>query len=205
MTDARQFAEATDDNRDGILAVLERTLPREPGALVLEVSSGTGQHAVYFGPRMPWLRWQPSDVDAGALASIAAWIAHERPANVLAPVRLDATASAWPVERADAVVCVNMIHIAPWEAGLGLLRGAARVLAPGAPLVLYGPYRVEGALAGSNREFDAWLRRRDPRFGVREVREVEAAAAREGFEPVERVAMEWDNLMVVLRRAGPAG
>lgn len=200
MRDARQFAEATEDNRDEILAVLQRVVPRQEGTLVLEVSSGTGQHAVWFGPKMPWLTWQPSDVDPTCLASIAAWIAHERPANVLAPVTLDATANPWPVERADAVVCVNMIHIAPWEAALGLFRGAARVLPAGAPLVLYGPYRVEGALAESNREFDGWLRRRDARFGVREVREVEAAAAREGFVPIERVVMEWDNLIVVLRR-----
>jgi SAM-dependent methyltransferase len=167
--------------------------------LVLDVASGTGQHAAFFGPRLPALRWQPTDPDAASRASQAAWAAHEGAANVLPPLALDATSDRWPVERADAVVCINMLHIAPWEAGLGLLRGAARVLPPGGPLVLYGPYRVDGVLAESNASFDQSLRRRDPRWGVREVRDVEAAAA--GFVPAERVPMPWDNLMVILRRS----
>ena len=203
--DARQHAEATLDNRDELLAVLTRVLgPLPEGGLVLEVAAGTGQHAAFFGPRLPRLRWQPSDPDARARESIAAWTAHEGAANVLPPLDLDARRETWPLVAADAVVCVNMIHIAPWEAGLGLLRGAARVLPPGAPLVLYGPYRVDGALAGSNAEFDRWLRARDPRWGVREVAEVEAAAAREGLAARERIPMEWDNLVLVLERSpGP--
>lgn len=200
--DSRRHADATLDNRDELLAELQRLLPTcvPPGGLVLEVASGTGQHAAFFGPRLPALRWQPTDQDPGALASIAAWTAHEGATTVLAPLTLDATAARWPVERADAVVCVNMIHISPWESCLGLLRGAARVLPPGGLLILYGPYRIEGALAESNAEFDRSLRARDPRWGVREVREVEAEARLVGLEPLERVPMEWDNLVLVLRR-----
>lgn len=203
MSDARQFAEATEDNRDDILAVLQRVLPaRVPeGGLVLEVASGTGQHAAFLGPRLPWLRWQPSDPDPASRRSCAAWIAHEQATNVLAPLVLDARWPEWPLARADALVCVNMVHISPWEATLGLLRGAARLLPAGAPLVLYGPYRIDGALAASNEQFDVWLRRRDPRWGVREVAEVEAAARQVGLVPRERVLMPWDNLIVVLERA----
>lgn len=202
VTDPRLHYEATLDNRDELLALLQRVLrPVVPdGGLVLEVASGSGEHAVFFGPRLPWLRWQPTDLEDEALASIAAWIDHERATNVLPPLRLDTTAPRWPIERADAVVCVNMIHIAPWEAALGLLAGAARVLPPGGALVLYGPYRVDGGLAESNAAFDARLRARDPRWGVREVRDVEAAARRVGLEPAERVPMAWDNLSVALRR-----
>lgn len=200
--DLRRHADATLDNRDELLALLARLLPTcvPPGGLVLEVASGTGQHAAFFGPRLPALRWQPTDQDPGALPSIAAWTAHEKATNVLAPLVLDATGHRWPVEGADAVVCANMIHISPWESCLGLLRGAARVLSPGGLLILYGPYRVEGALAESNADFDRSLRARDPRWGVREVRDVEAEGARVGLEPVERVPMLWDNLVVVLRR-----
>lgn len=202
----RRFAEAADENKDELLGALAPVLEGlPPGALVLEVASGTGQHAAYLAPRLPGLRWQPTDRDPGALESIAAWAAHEGAANVLPPLLLDVTSGRWPVERADAVVCVNMIHIAPWEACLGLLEGAARLLPPGGPLFLYGPYRVDGALAGSNAEFDRSLRARDPRWGVREVAEVEAAARARGLEPVARVPMQWDNLSVVLRRADERG
>ncbi len=199
MTDLRRYAEATDDNRDDLLAVLQRVLPAT--GLVLEVASGTGQHAAFFGPGLPGRVWQPTDPDPGARASVDAWAKHEQATTVRPALVLDAASDAWPVTRADAVVCVNMIHIAPWEAGLGLLRGGARVLPPGGPLVLYGPYRVDGALAESNRDFDGWLRSRDPRWGVREVADVEKAAKAVGFAPVERIAMPWDNLVVVLRRS----
>lgn len=200
--DPRRHADATLDNRDELLAVLSRLLPTcvPPGGLVLEVASGTGQHAAFFGPRLPTLRWQPTDQDASALPGIAAWTAHDGATNVLPPLVLDATSDRWPVERADAVVCVNMIHISPWESCLGLLRGASRVLPPGGLLILYGPYRVDGALAESNADFDRSLRARDPRWGVREVKDVEAEAQKVGLEAVERVPVAWDNLVVVLRR-----
>lgn len=199
MKDPRRYAEATDDNRDDLLAVLRRVLP--PSGLVLEVASGTGQHAAFFAPRLPGREWQPTDFEPGARASVDAWARHEGATNVRPALELDATSDLWPVAKADAVVCVNMIHIAPWTAGLGLLRGAARVLPPGGPLVLYGPYRVDGVMAESNRDFDGWLRARDASWGVREVADVEAAARIVGLEPVERVPMPWDNLVVVLRRS----
>lgn len=195
----RRFAEAADENKDDILPVLARALVGvPPGGLVLEVASGTGQHAAHFAARLHHLRWQPTDADPDALPSIAAW-ATDAP-NVLPPVLLDAAAAPWPVEGADAVVCANMIHIAPWSACLGLLAGAARVLPPGGVLFLYGPYRLDGAIAPSNEAFDRSLRSRDPRWGVRDAAEVEAAARQAGLEPVERVAMAWDNLSLVLRR-----
>jgi SAM-dependent methyltransferase len=196
--DARRHADATLDNRDELLTVLQRVLP--PAGLVLEVAAGTGQHAAFFGPRLPGRTWQPTDADPTALPSIAAWTAHEGATNVLAPLLLDVTGDAWPVTRADAIVCVNMIHISPWEACLGLLRGAGRALPPGGVLVLYGPYRVDGVVAESNVSFDHWLRSRDPRWGVREVANVEREALRHGLVAAERIPMQWDNLTVVLRR-----
>jgi SAM-dependent methyltransferase len=189
---------ATARNREPLLAVLRPRLPAK--GTVLEIASGSGEHAVSFGAALPHLRWQPSDIDPDARASIAAWVEHEGLANVLPPVALDVTQQPWPVAAADAVLCVNMIHIAPWEATQGLLAGAAGVLPPGAPLLLYGPYVVDGETAPSNREFDESLRRRDPRWGVRELRDVEHEAADHGLALVETVAMPANNLVVVLRR-----
>lgn len=189
---------ATARNRDPLLDVLRPRLP--PSGTVLEVASGSGEHAVCFGAALPTLRWQPSDPDPQCLASIAAWIEHEGLDNVAPPVALDAAAWPWPVTRADAVLCVNMIHIAPWEAAQGLLAGAAQLLPPGGPLVLYGPFVVDGHTAPSNREFDASLRGRDPRWGVRELRDVEREAGRHGLVLDEQVAMPANNLTVVLRR-----
>lgn len=197
--DARRHAPATARNRDPILAILREVLPE--AGLVLEVASGSGEHAIHFSSALPGLTWQPSDPDATALASIAAWREAEGTANLLAPIRLDASAAQWPVEAADALVCINMIHISPWEATLGLIAGAARILRSGAPLVLYGPYRREGhALAPSNAEFDADLRRRDPRWGLRRLEDVAAQADAAGFD-LERVdEMPANNLTVVFRR-----
>jgi SAM-dependent methyltransferase len=191
---------ATARNRDAILAVLRSRLP--PRGTVLEIGSGSGEHAVCFGAALPRLRWQPSDPEPAARASIAAWIEHEGLENVEPPVDLDVMRWPWPVERADAVVCINVIHIAPWEAAQRLLAGAARVLPPGGPLLLYGPFVIDGETAPSNREFDASLRARDSRWGVRELREVEREAALHGLALVELVAMPANNSIVVLRRAG---
>jgi SAM-dependent methyltransferase len=199
--DDRRFAPATQRNRDPILAVLARVLP--PAGTVLEVASGSGEHAAYFAERLPALAWQPSDESAAARASVAAWAQRAGLANVLPPVALDAAAAPWPVTRADAVVCVNMVHIAPWEACQGLMRCAASVLPPGGPLVLYGPFRVGGShTAPSNAAFDEDLRRRDPRWGVRDLEAVVAEAAAAGLRHVETVAMPANNLTVVFRREG---
>jgi len=189
---------ATARNREPLLEVLR---PRLPSAgVVLEIASGSGEHAVFFGAALPGLRWQPSDPDPTCRASIAAWVEHEGLTNVSPPLDLDATAWPWPLAHADAMLCANMIHIAPWEAARGLLRGAARVLPVGGPLLLYGPFVVDGETAPSNREFDASLRARDPRWGVRELREVEREAKGCGLVLEEQVAMPANNLTVVLRR-----
>jgi hypothetical protein len=167
--------------------------------MVLEVASGTGEHAAFFGAALPEVVWQPSDVDPAARASIAAWC--DDVPSVRPPLALDAAADPWPIDAADAVVCINMVHIAPWAACAGLLRGAAAVLAAGGPLILYGPYRVGGAhTAASNAAFDADLRAQDPAWGVRDLELVSALAARHGLAHRETVAMPANNLAVVFAR-----
>jgi SAM-dependent methyltransferase len=191
----RRHAPATERNREPIAGVLAQVLPAE--GLVLEVASGSGEHCAAFAARFPALTWQPSDPDPDALASIADWCAEL--GNVLPPLALDAAALEWPVARADAVLCINMVHISPWEATLGLLAGATRLLAPGGPLILYGPYRQRGVpTAPSNEAFELWLKERDPRFGLRFVEEVTEAAR--GFSLEAITAMPANNLMLVYRR-----
>lgn len=200
-SDPRRFAPATQRNRDPILEVLRRVLPRQ--GTVLEVASGSGEHAVYFAEALPSLTWQPTDASESARASIAAWKADSGLRNLVAPRPLDAASPEWPLDRADAVVCINMVHIAPWAACEGLMRGAARVLPPGAPLVLYGPFRVGGEhTAPSNAAFDEDLRRRDPAWGVRDLEAVVEEARTNGLAHVETVAMPANNLTVVFRRDG---
>lgn len=199
MKPLARTAAAAARNRDPILGLLRDRLP-QPG-LVLEIASGTGEHAVWFSRAMPGLTWQPTDRDAGALDSIAAWRDGAALPNLLAPLWLDVTAEAWPVQHADAVVAINMIHIAPWAATLGLLAGAARVLPPGGLLYLYGPFREGGAhTAPSNAAFDADLRARDPGWGIRDLDEIVALAAAEGLALAERIAMPANNLSVVFCR-----
>jgi SAM-dependent methyltransferase len=195
-----RHAPATERNRAPILDVLRRILP--PRGTVLEVASGTGQHAVAFASALPGLTWQPTDADADALDSIRAWAAEAALANLAPPLPLDATrAQPWPVERADAVVCINMIHIAPWEACTGLMRGTGQVLSPGGALVLYGPYRLEGRhTAPSNAAFEDWLKAQDPRFGVRDLEAVTEEAARHGLTLLETVPMPANNFTVVFRK-----
>jgi len=195
---------AAQRNREPILAVLRRHLPAE-GA-VLELASGTGEHVVHFAAALPGLTFQPTDADAAARASTAAHAADARLANVRAPLALDATAPRWdlPADVAAqlvAIVCINMIHISPWEATLGLLRGAGKALPPGGLLFLYGPYRRGGAhTAPSNADFDASLRARNPSWGVRDLEAVVAEAQSCGFALVEIVDMPANNLSVVLRK-----
>ncbi|KHK93635.1 DUF938 domain-containing protein [Novosphingobium malaysiense] len=197
--DARRHAPATARNRDPILAVLREVLPAS--GQILEVASGTGEHGVYFARALPGLRWQPSDPDADARASICAWRELENLPNLLEPLELDAAAPTWPVDRADAVVCINMIHISPWASTEGLMAGAGRLLSPAQPLILYGPYRRSGRpTAPSNEAFDEDLKRRDPRWGLRRLEDVEACGARHGLV-LERVTeMPANNLAVVFRK-----
>lgn len=195
----KRFAPAVERNREPIAAVLTEELPAE--GVVLEVASGTGEHAVHFARTYPHLTWQPSDPDPEALASIAAWRAEEGLANLREPLLLDAAAADWPVAAADAVLCINMIHISPLAATEGLLAGAAGLLAPGAPLIVYGPYlEAEVETAPSNLEFDAWLKRRDPAFGLRSIEWLDERAAAHGFARTRRVAMPANNLTLVYRR-----
>lgn len=194
---ARRHAPATARNRDPIADVLTAELPAE--GLVLEVASGSGEHCAYFAGRFPALTWQPSDPDADAQASIADWC--DGLANVLPPLALDAAADDWPVAAADAILCVNMVHISPWEATLGLMAGAGRLLASGAPLILYGPYRQQGVpTAESNEAFDLSLKARDSRWGLRYVEDVSAAAAAQGLVLQRIVEMPANNLTLVFRR-----
>ena len=198
--DARRSAPAALRNRDPILAVLRRVLPAR--GLVLEVASGTGEHAAHFAAALPGLVFQPTDPDPAARASIDAWAAAARLPNLRPALALDAMAPDWPIARADAVLCINMIHIAPWEATPGLLAGAARLLPSGGPLVLYGPFRRGGSHAGpSDAAFDAALRAQDPRWGLRDLERVAEEAAGRGFGPPEVVAMPANNLTLVFRRA----
>ncbi len=194
--DARRHAPAVQKNREPILAVLRRVLPAT--GLVLEVASGSGEHAVFFAAALPHVQWQPTDPDPANRASIAAWRDEAGLANLRAPLALDATDGEWPIARADAIVCINLIHIAPWAACLGLLDGAARVLGPGGRLYLYGPYLRDGRhTAPSNAAFDASLRARDPAWGVRDAGEVAAAASARGLSLVETVAMPNNNLSLL--------
>lgn len=167
---------------------------------VLEVASGTGEHAVYFARRFPRLTWQPSDPDPDALGSIAAWAEEAGLGNLNAPVRIDARADEWPVAAADALLCINMVHISPWSATGGLIAGANRVLVPGAPLILYGPYREDGVpTAPSNEAFDLSLKARNPEWGLRLAEDVDALAQAHGFARTARYAMPANNLTLVYR------
>ena len=198
--DLRQFSPAAERNRTPILEVLRRHLPLT--GLVLEIASGTGQHVAHFAAGLPELEWQPSDPNTDCHASISAWVAEANLANVRPPLALDVTADAWPVERADAILCINMIHISPWAATLDLLRGAACLLPQGGVLYLYGPYKRGGQhTAPSNAEFDASLKARNPEWGVRNLEDVLALAAQHGFDCAEVAEMPANNLSVVLRRS----
>jgi len=203
--DARRFAPATTRNRDVILAVLERVVPDQ--ADVLEIASGTGEHATFLAEQLPVASWQPSDPDEESRASIDAWTARCGATHVRPAIEIDVTRRPWPLTpagaRVHAVVCINMIHIAPWSACLGLLDGASEVLTEGGVLYLYGPFRRGGAhTAPSNAAFDAGLRARDPSWGVRDLETVMEEAAARGFTLQSVVEMPANNLSVVLRR-GP--
>ena len=195
----KRRAPATGRNREPLAEVLREVLPTR--GTVLEVASGTGEHAAFFAARFPQLRWLPSDADPDALGSIEAWAADAGAPNLLPPVVLDAASERWPVDAADAVLCVNMVHISPWSATVGLMRGAGRVLAPSAPLVLYGPYRRAGLpTAPSNEAFDASLKARNPDWGLRELNDVTAEAGKNGLRFERLVEMPANNVTVVYRR-----
>jgi SAM-dependent methyltransferase len=196
--DARRSAPAALRNREPIAEVLAEWLPAS--GTVLEIASGTGEHAAFFAERFPYLGWQPSDSHPDARASIAAWRAAAGLPNLREVLTIDAAAPDWPVGEADAVLNINMVHISPWACAQGLIAGAARVLGSGAPLILYGPWLKDDIVAEpSNLAFDADLKRRDPEWGLRRVEDFAEAAERRGFALVETRAMPANNLMLLLR------
>lgn len=201
--DARLFSPSAGRNRDPIRDVLVGLLP-ETGA-ALEIGSGTGEHVVHFAKASPGVVWRPSEYDAESLASIAAWIAAENLTNVKPPITLDVTAD-WGPEAAgpfDMILSCNMIHIAPWAAALGLIKGAGGRLKPGGTLVFYGALKRDGKhTASSNEAFDASLKARDPDWGVRDVAVVEKEANAHGMTLADVVAMPANNCTVVFRKTG---
>jgi hypothetical protein len=199
MSDDRQYAPATVRNRDFILDVLRDVIPKT--GVILEIASGSGGHIVHFAKNLPSLLFQPSDPDADARLSVAAWVKATDVSNVRSPIALDASSPVWPIASADGIICINMIHISPWEATVGLINGAAAVLPPGSPLYLYGPYKREGfATAPSNQAFDQSLRDRNPTWGLRDLEAVAALARSVGFLAPVITEMPATNLSVVFRQ-----
>ena len=199
--DARQYAPATERNREAILDVLLEVLP--PTGTVLEVSSGTGEHAVFFAPRLTPRYWLPTDPNPLAIASINAWRSYTKAENLYPPIVLDACQPNWElkdVEPIRAIVNINMIHIAPWEACLGLMTGAGRILPPGGILYLYGPFTRGGKhTSPSNIAFDESLREQNPNWGVRDLDQVTEAAKSQQLNLVKTVAMPANNLSVIFQ------
>jgi SAM-dependent methyltransferase len=197
LDDGRWFTASAERNKGPILTLLGRILPRT--GLVLEIGSGTGQHVAHFAKALPELTWQPSEPDAAFRESIRSWVKLENLGNVRAPVDLDVCSFPWPVSHADAVLCLNMIHVAPWAATEALLTGAKGVLIPGGVLFLYGPYRRFGRhTAPSNEAFDVQLRASDPAWGLRDLEAVIELAGTSGFELAEVADMPANNFSVVL-------
>lgn len=210
LDDNRQYAAATERNREPILKVLQQVLP--PKGTVLEVASGTGEHATFFAPRLAPRKWLPSDPNPKARASILAWQTYLPADNLYPPLELDAADLAWPVEEqlskassasrseADSIVAmvsINMIHIAPWSACLGLLAAAGRILPSGGILYLYGPFKVQGQMVASNASFDQFLQAQNPAWGVRDLEQVVAAAQTQHLRLLETYPMPANNLSVV--------
>jgi SAM-dependent methyltransferase len=199
IEDGRRSAPATMRNREPILEILRYILPAS--GLVLEVASGTGEHGVHMARHLPHLHWQPSDPLPEARQSITAWARSEGLSNLLAPLELDAAREVWPIDQAAAIVCINMVHISPWEATAGLMRGAGRILPAGGILYLYGPYkRGTRPLEPGNAAFDADLRARDPRWGLREVEDMAACADAQGLAFERSVEMPANNLSLIFRK-----
>jgi SAM-dependent methyltransferase len=200
MEEARLKSPSVARNREPILEALRAVLP--PQGVVLEIASGSGEHAAFFAENLPNLVFYPSDPDASARRSIESWRLSLGLANLRAALALDAREDDWPVDAVDAILCINMIHISPWSATEGLFKGAARILARNAPLYLYGPYKRQGVeTAPSNIEFEAWLKTKDPAFGLRDLEAVAECALRNGFLEPAVIEMPANNLSVIFRRA----
>jgi SAM-dependent methyltransferase len=199
LPDGRWVAPAAERNKGPILEVLQRVLP--PRGLVLEIGSGTGQHVVHFAKALSQLSWQPSDPDPENRQSIALWSRVEELGNVRTPLALDVRERPWPIDAADAIVCINVVHVSPWAATLALFDGVREVLPPEGVLFLYGPYRRGGRhTAPSNEKFDADLRAHNPEWGLRDIGELAEVADRAGFALAEIVDMPANNFSLVFRK-----
>ncbi len=197
---ARLFYPATERNRNPILEVLKDILP--PQGQVLEIASGSGEHVIHFATSFPDITWQPSDLETECRDSIQAWIDHSGLKNIHTPLQLDTTAQDWPDISLDAILCINMVHISPWEATLGLMEKAGKLLKPDGILYLYGPYQKNGThTAPSNESFELWLKERDQRFGVRHMEEVEKTAKANGLRLETTLEMPANNFSLVFRRS----
>jgi|SRR5579859_5986509 len=197
--DGRLVVASADRNRGPILTVLERVLPKT--GLVLEVASGTGQHVIHFAQTLKALSWQPTDMDAACRRSICAWLATAELANVRRPLDLDVRALPWRVPTLDAIVCLNLLHIAPWSVATALFAGAGLALRETGLLYLYGPYSVQGRhTAPSNAAFDSALRAENPEWGLRDLKEVESLAKDQGFDLAETIEMPANNFSVLFRK-----
>ena len=195
----KRHAPATERNREPIAQVLASELPEK--GRVLEVASGSGEHAVFFAGQFPGLKWYPSDPDEAALDSTAAWTEESGLPNIARPIFLDASAEDWSIDRTDAVLCCNMIHISPWQATEGLFRGSSRLLGNGAPLILYGPFVEAGVeTAPSNLAFDQNLKGRNSAWGLRSLDAIDALAAKHGFDRTLRQEMPANNLILTYRK-----
>ncbi len=199
----KQNAPAADRNKEAICEVLRRYLPEAGTAL--EIASGTGQHIAHFAASFPGLNWQPSDLSAAGFGSIEAWQRDVKEGNQRIPIVLDARADSWPIDSAALVININMIHISPWSACEGLMRGSGRLLDSGGVLFMYGPYKIQGrAWAPSNEHFDQYLQSQDAAWGVRWLHEVKAEAAKNGLELIDVVEMPANNVSVVYRKQLPS-
>ncbi|MEO9601344.1 DUF938 domain-containing protein [Parasphingorhabdus sp.] len=201
MTDSEpRHAPATLRNRDAIVAVLRDILPGQGS--ILEIASGTGEHAVYFGRTFPNLTFQPSDPDPACCQSIAAWTQREGGHNILPPKQLDAQAPQWDVSKPAAILCINMVHISPWESSIGLFEKAGTLLDPGAPFYLYGPYlREDVETAEGNLAFERSLKSRNLRWGLRDVADMDALAERNGFVRESLTEMPANNISLVYQKS----
>jgi SAM-dependent methyltransferase len=197
-SEAKRFAPATLRNRDAIAQVLGEILP--PSGRVLEIASGTGEHIVHFAACFPAIIWQPSDPDPVGISSIAAWAAESRLPNIHPAMLLDARSDEWELDSVDAILCINMVHIAPWEAAIGLIAGAGRILTGSGFLYLYGPFREDGVeLAESNAAFDASLKSRNSDWGLRHLSDVEALVKEHHLVLEKRIDMPANNLSLIFR------
>ena len=197
--DYRQYAPASERNSKPILSVLQNILPQS--GLLLEIASGSGQHAAYFAPYFPGLTWQPSEPDADSRASITSWIKHIKAENINMPIDLDVTSFPWPISEADVIFSSNMIHITRWKCCLALMAGAGQILKPQGVLILYGPFLMDGKkTALSNIQFDNSLKKRNPDWGIRNLKKVYAAARDYGLACSEIFEMPANNLMVILKK-----